>query len=207
MSTPTPIPPPGPVPLPGTAPLPTQTVVNLPSPHETGLPQSWATIIAACIAVIAALIALCGVKRQVAATAREGQKGRAADAKMQRQEQLVERMAKAVELSIEMGRILRAHQNVPSGQWENKDDLVAWADMLTQGKLLVSMLRVLGARQSSTSLLAYLNRVADIANDPASEGLEEVAVGSDLTFTMRDELESDGNSEVLRWVGGKRQQS
>jgi hypothetical protein len=56
-------------------------------------------------------------------------------------------------------------------------------------------------------MFAYLNRVAEIAKDPASEGLEGVVVASDLIFTVRDELDSDDSSEVQRWDDGKRQQS
>jgi hypothetical protein len=56
-------------------------------------------------------------------------------------------------------------------------------------------------------MFAYLNRVAEIAKDPASEGLEEVVVASDLIFTVRDELDSDDSSEVQRWDDGNRQQS
>jgi hypothetical protein len=188
MSTPTPVPPPSPIQP------PTQTVVNLApdvlnklSPHETGLPQSWATIIAACIAVTAALLALCGVSRQIAAIAREGQQNRAADARMRREAVFIERMAQALELSNRFGRALLSHRNVPSDQW-NRVDVVAYADMLAEGKLLASMLRLLGAQASSKSMVAYLNRIADIAKDPASEGPKETEVATDLLFTLRDEL-------------------
>jgi hypothetical protein len=163
-------------------------------------------MIAAFIAVIGALLALWGVSRQIAAAAKEGQKNRAAEAWKERQAQLIERMAKALELSNRLGRTLRRNHDVPTGEW-SLEDSVAYAESLTEGKLLASMLRLLGAQKSSESMLAYLNRVADIAHDPASEGLEEHVVASDLIFTMRDELGSDDSSEVRRWVGGKRQQS
>jgi hypothetical protein len=76
MPPPTPV---TPTPPPSPVSSPTQTVmINLPtdvvnklSPHEGGLPQSWATIIAAGIAVFAALIALGGVWWQIRSTARE----------------------------------------------------------------------------------------------------------------------------------------
>ena len=53
--------------------LPPDVVSKL-SPHESGLPQAWATIIGACIVVVAALIALGGVRWQIRLGSQRSQK-------------------------------------------------------------------------------------------------------------------------------------
>jgi hypothetical protein len=195
-----PTPTPAPTPAPNPVPLPTQTVVvNLPtdvvnklSPHESGLPQSWATIIAACIAIAAALLALWGVSRQIRA-----------DSRTARQSRLIERMARAIELSDSMRHMLGRHNDVPIEEWG--EDRAAFAEMLTEGQVLASMLKLLGAEKSSKSMYAYLKRVADISLDPASPGPSAHAVFTDLLFTLRDELASDDSSKVRQWVSRIRQ--
>ena len=78
--------------------------------QQSGLPESTATIVASCIAVVAALIALSGVGWQVRAASREARADRVTDARIARQSQLVERMADALGLTRALEELLNQNR-------------------------------------------------------------------------------------------------
>jgi hypothetical protein len=185
MSPTPPVPPPSPVPS------PTQTVVvNLPpdvvnklSPHESGLPQSWATIVAASIAVAAALLAFWSVSRQINAAAREGQKNRTTDTQIAkrnratdvhaaRQALLVERMAEAITGHRLLEDLIRANHAKPLRDWE-EGERNAFSQETQTMRAISSMLRVLGAGSSSGALWKLTYQM----NINANEGRANPVVG------------------------------
>jgi hypothetical protein len=212
VPTPTPVTPTPVTPTPSLSPVPspTQTViVNL--PHEGGLPQSYATIIAACIAVLAALIALGGVwwqiraaarqaSRQIRAAATEARNDRATNARLGRQDHLVERMAEGLTLTRSLQDLLRG-KGAPLREWgeTNKN---AFNEQTERARTLVSMLVVLGAVKSGQALwkLTYLLNI--IANQQPTDrggskldGKSAMQLRSEMTIAFQDDLSVETDSE------------
>jgi hypothetical protein len=169
------VPPPTPVTPtqpPSPVPSPTQTVVvNLPpdvvnklSPHESGLPQSWATIIAATIAVLAALIALAGVSWQVRSAAAEARKDRESDARLARQQHVVERMAEAIASYRSLQDLLASNTRRPLSGWPEAAKN-AFNEQTQRMRALHSMLWLLGARRSSQAVERVVYQMNVIAKD------------------------------------------
>jgi hypothetical protein len=204
--TPTPVPPPPPPP-------PTTIVLNLPpnvvdlnlppdvvnklSPHESGLPQSWATIIAACIAVLAALLALGGVWWQIRAAGREARRDRAVDARLSRQTHLIDRMAEAFALTRTLTELMRANRG-PHDKWEaqGKKD---FDDYTERGRVLINELAILGARESSAAFwrVIYLQNIAAKAHErgtpnsrprPKLDGKHSMQLKSEMIAAFHTDL-------------------
>jgi hypothetical protein len=178
-------------------------VVDKLSPHESGLPQSWAIIIAACIAVVAALIALGGVRWQIRSAATEARKNRIADNRLARQAQLVERMADGFALTRSLQDLLAANTRAPIGGWSESDQN-AFNEQTQQARTLVSMLRVLGAHSSSGALwkVTYQLNVTSRDNErgsPTRTGPAFLLDGkspSQLVSDMNAAFESDLSAQT-----------
>lgn len=139
-------------------------VVNKLSPHESGLPQSWATIIAAGFVVLAALIAFVGVSRQIRSAATEARKNRESDARLARQEHLVERMAEATALYRSLQDLLGSNTRGPLTSWREADQN-AFNEQTQRARALHSMLWLLGAHRSSRALERVVYNMNVIAKD------------------------------------------
>ncbi|GAA4297599.1 hypothetical protein [Mycobacterium paraffinicum] len=193
--SPTPPPTPIPAPTPSAVQSPTQTViVNLPpdvidklSPHETGLPQSWATIIAACIAVAAAAIALLGVWWQIRSAAREARNDRAADVRLTRQTQLAEHMAEAIQLG-------RSLQDLISS---NRGNLRDWAEaprnafneQTQRARALSSIIFLLGAKKSGAKLHELVYKCNVLAKDRKETwGKHTFVLAGEMSKIFEEEL-------------------
>ncbi|MCV7346078.1 hypothetical protein [Mycolicibacterium rhodesiae] len=191
--------------VPPPTPTPTQVViVNLPSdvldklsPHETGLPISWATIIAACITVLAALVALAGIWWQIRAAARESRSNRVADAKLARQSHLAERMGEALGIARSLEDLLGSNTRDPLGKWAAADQH-AFDELTQRSRTLVNILSVLGADESSAALhrFTFLSNV--IAKDQArgSGGAVADSLDGKSYLELRDGLHSAFKSDL-----------
>jgi hypothetical protein len=185
------------MPPPTPTPSPTQTVmVNLPAdvvnrltPHESGLSQAWATIIAALIAVAAALIALWGVTRQIRA-----------DARTARQDRVVSHMTRAIDVTNKMLLVLLTdHRGVPVSKWPDADRN-AFTKSVDEGYVLGPMLTLLGAQNSGNRLHVFLHRAVAFAESPASDGRDLTALANEAVKAMQDELASPDTSKVRHWI-------
>ncbi|WP_441963516.1 hypothetical protein [Mycolicibacterium houstonense] len=175
---------PSPPPVPVEAPPPTQTViVNLPadivdklSPHESGLSTPWATIIAACITVLAAGVALFGIwwqiraaaeqsrrsiraaaavsRKSIRAAAEEARNDRVADARLARQAQLTERMAEALGLARSLEDLLNEHNSVALDKWDTSAQQ-QFNEQTQRARTLCNILMLLEAGDSCAALHAY----------------------------------------------------
>lgn len=186
--TPSPLPPPNEA----DAPQAPEVVVNIPEElleflqqQQSGLPESTATIVAACIAVVAALIALSGVGWQIRAASREARADRVTDARIARQSQLVERMADALGLSRALEEFLnqnRGHLDDWSHQAKH-----AFSETTQRSHSLTNVFIVLGAEESGAALhrLTYLfNIMANSPADTAGEiGIQTLDGKSDLELS------------------------
>jgi hypothetical protein len=143
--------------------LPPDVVNKLP-PHESGLPQSWATIIAASVAVLAALIAFAGVSWQIRSAAKEARSDRESDARLARQEHLVERMAEAIALYRSLQDLLGSNTRRPLTGWSEAHQN-AFNEQTQRVRALHSMLWLLGARRSSAALERVVYQMNCIAKD------------------------------------------
>jgi hypothetical protein len=152
-------------------------VVNRLAPHESGLSQAWATIIAALIAVAAALIAVWGVTRQIRA-----------DARTARQDRMVSHMTKAIDLTNKMILVLHTdHHGVPIDKWPDADGK-AFIKSVDEGYVLGPMLTLLGAQKSGNRLHVFLHRAVDLAQGPAADGEDLNDLANDVVKAMQDEL-------------------
>ena len=186
-----------PTPPPSPAPSPTQTVVvNLPpdvvnklSPHESGLPQSWATIIAADIAVSAALIALAGVWWQIRSAAREARRDRGHDARLARQPQLVERMGESIALTRSLQDLLGHNTRAPLRGWDEADK-DAFNEQTQRATALSSMLQVLGAEKSGGAFwrLTYLLNIIANENERGTPSSKSQRLDGKSTLQLRSEM-------------------
>ncbi|GAA3532456.1 hypothetical protein [Mycolicibacterium helvum] len=192
--------------IPVPTPTPTQVViVNLPSdvvdklsPHETGLPISWATIIAACITVLAAFIALGGIWWQIRAAAKDSRSNRVADAKLARQSQLAERMAEALGIVRSLEDLLGSNTRNPLDKWGVADQH-AFNELTQRSRTLTNILLVLGADESCAALhrFTYLSNI--IAKDHArgSGGAVADSLDGKSYLELRDDLHSAFKSDLL----------
>jgi hypothetical protein len=173
------------MPTPTPTPSPSSTVlVQLPadvldrlSPHESWPSQSWATIIGACIAVLAALLAVWGVLRQIRA-----------DLHRARQDRMFGEMRRALRTTNKLVLVLFTdHPGVPVSEWPDADH-AAFTKLVDEGYVQGPMLKVLGAPKSGKRLKAFLLRASNLANDPASEGPHLPDLADEFSQTMQDEL-------------------
>jgi alkanesulfonate monooxygenase SsuD/methylene tetrahydromethanopterin reductase-like flavin-dependent oxidoreductase (luciferase family) len=188
----------------------TQTVmVNLPpevvdklSPHQSGLPQSWATIIAAFIAVVAALIALGGVWWQIrsaareaandrAAAAKEARNDRVADARLARHAQLVERMAEAVDLTRSLQDVLSQNRGNLRDWAETKRD--AFNEQTQRLRALSSMLQLLGAKESGAKLHELTYKCNVLAQNREETWGKPTQLSAELSTVFEKELSADAD--------------
>ena len=188
------------------APQAPEVVVNVPEElleflrqQQSGLPESTATIIAACIAVVAALIALSGVGWQIRAASREARADRVTDARIARQSQLVERMADALGLTRALEELLnqnRGHLDDWSHQAKH-----AFGETTQRSRSLTNVLIVLGAEESGAALhrLTYLfnimaNSPADGVGDieiPTLDGKSDLELSGDMLTAFQHDLDLD----------------
>jgi hypothetical protein len=138
-------------------------IVNLPSdvvdklsPHETGLPISWATIIAACITVLAAFVALGGIWWQVRAAAKQSREAIAAAAKQSRESTAAaaEQSREAIAAAAEQSR-----EAIAAAAEESRNSRVADARLARQSQLTERMAEALGLVRALEDSLTEHNRV------------------------------------------------
>jgi hypothetical protein len=180
-------------------------VVDKLSPHQTGLSGAWATIIAASIAVVAALIALCGVWWQIRSAAKEARKNRLADAQLARQAQLVERMAEAITVTRSMQDLVAAHPIQPLSEW-SVDARNEFKDQMQRGRALSSMVPLLGATKSGVALahVVYLMNIVATDSRRSSPGSETPTLGGKSTYELQAKMiaafDDDLSAEVKSTV-------
>jgi hypothetical protein len=182
--------------------VPTDTLDKL-APHQSGLPQSWATIIAALIAVAAACIAFSGVLLQIRATAAQAEANRHADAELAREERHAQaaaaRRGERIKLVREATDLTQTAFNHAIGlavEPESKtsgQDVSNLMEAVYRGFLTRDMMLLVGLRKSAAGLNMYMEGLRDTVEAPNIEDVMKVAeTRSDLLQLFVEELEADG---------------
>jgi hypothetical protein len=161
------------------------------APHTQWPSQSWATIIAATIAVIAALVALSGALYSANRSAREAQLDRDADKQQARRTERSQLLSQSLDIARLLTQMIFALPDEPP-ETPHPDFVQKW----NEGVLLIDLLDLTELPRSSEALLHFIHAAADAYSSREEQDMDRLMMSRKaLVDTFSQELASESGPE------------